>query len=53
MRNALGTVDAIKRKLSACVEGDIQETKGATRILLLMLLQLLLLRKLRVFRQNF
>ena len=43
IRNALRTVDGIKLKLSACVEGDDEETKDAMRILPLMLLQLLLL----------
>ena len=36
----------IKPKLSACVEGDVEETKGSMRVLQ----QLLLLRKLRVLR---
>ena len=47
-RNASGLVDDIKLKLLMCVEGDVDKTKVAMRILLLMLLQLLLLRKLRV-----
>ena len=38
----------IKLKLSACVERDVEETKGAVRILLLMLPKLLLLCKLRM-----
>ena len=40
----------IKLKLSARFEGDVEETKGAIRILLPMLPQLLLLCKLRVLR---
>ena len=45
VRNASGLFDDIKLKLSACVVGDVEETKSAIRILLLMLLQLLLLCK--------
>ena len=52
-RNASGVVHGIKFKLPACVEGDLEESKGAIRTLLLMLLQLLLLRKLRVLRCSF
>ena len=36
---ASGPVLGIKLELSACVEGDVDETKGAMRILLLMMLQ--------------
>ena len=50
IRNTSETVDGAKLKLSAWVEGDVEETQGVMRILLLMLLQLLLLRKLRVLR---
>ena len=50
IRNAPGTVDGIKLKLSVCVEGEVEETKGAMDLLLLFLLQLLLLRKLRLLR---
>ena len=49
-RNGSGTVHGIKFKLSACVQGDVEETKGTMRILLLMVLQLLLLRKLEVLK---
>ena len=35
-RNASGTVNGIKLKLSACVEEDVAETKGAMRMLLLL-----------------
>ena len=52
-RNASGTVFSIKFTFSACVEGDVEETKGDMRILLLMLLQLLLLRKLKLLRRSF
>ena len=37
-----------KLKFSACFEGDVEETKGPMRMLLLLLLQLLLLRKPKV-----
>ena len=50
IRNASRTVDGVKLKLSACVEGDVEETKDAMHILPQMLLQLLLLYNLRVLR---
>ena len=53
VKNASGTVDGIKLKLSACVEEDAEETRSSMRILLLLLLQLLLLHKLRVLRGSF
>ena len=40
----------INLKLSACFEGDVEETKDAMQILLLMVLQLLLLCKQWVLR---
>ena len=51
--NALGPIDGINLKLLACVEEDGKDTEGAMRILMLMLsllIQLYLLRKLRVLR---
>ena len=53
IRNASAMVHGIKFKLSAFVEGDVEETKGAMRILLLMLMQLQLLHKLRVLKGSF
>ena len=44
IRKASRTADGIELKLSSCVEGDVEEIKGA---MLLMLLQLLVLYKLQ------
>ena len=51
-----GKLHRSRKKLSSCVEEDVEKTKSAMCILLLMLLlllQLLLLHKLRILRWNF
>ena len=47
---ATAQAKGIKMKLTVCVEKGVEETKGAMPILLLILLQLLLLRDLRLLR---